>query len=82
MSTQQAWFECIKELARVAFFAGVTAVVGWGTAKLNLLDPTSTQYMIGIVVLRAIDSFVHNNAKIPLSTLSPTDVIANKIAES
>lgn len=82
MNTKQSALEGVKELCRTLFFACLTAAVMYGYTYLNgNYDPSSIQFVLGTVLLRGLDSFVHHNDSIPVSTLSPTDVLANKIAE-
>ncbi len=68
---KQATVDTAKELFRVVLFAGVSVVVAWGTTKLTTLDPTSVWVIVGTVVLRMVDKWVHTNDKVKLNGLSP-----------
>lgn len=67
----QAIVEAIKEAGRIAFFAAVTALVAWASDKLAGLDPTSMTVVIGTVVLRVVDKFVHENNDIKANGIAP-----------
>ena len=56
---KQAIIETLKEVGRIVFFAALTALVGWIGTKITEFDPTSLYYVIGTVVLRALDKYVH-----------------------
>ena len=58
---KQAIIEAVKEVARIMLFAALTALVGWIGTKITEFDPTSLYYVIGTVVLRALDKFVHKS---------------------
>lgn len=82
MNNKEAALELVKELARVLWLALVAAFLGWAYTKVNKsFDPTTTQYMVAVAALKALDKFVNKNKNIPISSLSPTDYIANKLAE-
>lgn len=66
-----ALIEAAKEGFRIALFAGLSALVAWGTTQLNLLDPNSTFVVIGTVVLRLADKFLHEDDTTDLKGLSP-----------
>lgn len=67
----QALKEAVKEVLRVAFFAAVTAVVGYAGQKLGHLDPSSVYYIVGTVALRAVDKYIHVNPDTKLTGISP-----------
>lgn len=58
---KQAILESVKEVARLAFFAALTAIVGWASQKVAGLDPTSIHYVIGTLLLRFVDKYVHKS---------------------
>lgn len=66
-----AIWEAIKEVARIAFFAAITAAVGWATQQLTQLDPTSIYYVGGTVILRFIDKWIHESQKTELKGIAP-----------
>jgi len=51
---KESVFEAVKEAARVVVFA----LVSWGLAKLGSLPQTEV-IMIGTIVLRMVDKFIH-----------------------
>ena len=59
MYNKQALKEAVKEVLRIALFAAVTAVVGWASQELAGLDPSSTFYVVGTLVLRLVDKYIH-----------------------
>lgn len=61
----------IKEGLRIAFFAGVSALVAWATTKLSSANPTSTFVIAGTIVLKLIDQYVHKSDSIKLNGISP-----------
>ena len=68
---KEAILEAVKEVARLALFAALTAAVAWATERLSGLDPSSTFYIIGTVVLRFVDKFLHSNEDISATGISP-----------
>lgn len=58
---KQAILETVKELARLAIFGAISALVTWLTSKVATFDPTTLQYIVGTVILRAADKYVHND---------------------
>lgn len=58
---KQAIIEGLKEVGRLAFFAAITAVLGWLTTKVSSLDPTSIYYIVGTVLLRFLDKVIHKS---------------------
>ena len=65
-----AFVESIKEIIRLAVFAGVAAVVSALLAGVNQL-PESTTTVVLTFLLRAADKFVHENKDIKMSGLVP-----------
>lgn len=63
--------EAIKELARVVILAAVTAAVGWLSQKVGHLDPSSAYYVVGTLVLRLVDKYVHANPNINAKGILP-----------
>lgn len=68
---KEAIFEAFKEVARIAVFAAITAIIGWATMKLSSYDPTSEFYIIGTTLLRAIDKYIHERKDVPLKGITP-----------
>lgn len=58
---KQALLETVKEVARIAVFGALAALVTWLTSKVATFDPTTVQYIIGTVILRAADKYIHND---------------------
>ena len=63
--------EMLKEVARIAFLAAVTAVLGWVGQQVANLDPSSTYYIVGTLVLRALDKYVHNASNLKSGGIAP-----------
>lgn len=68
---RKAVLESIKEVLRLAFFAAVAAAVAWVTTKLSTLDPSSTWVIVGTVVLRLVDKYIHVSPNTKLTGISP-----------
>jgi len=68
---KKAIVEALKEVARLAFFAAMSAAVGWAAQKAQLLDPTSTQYIIATLALKFLDKWVHENDQIEAKGIAP-----------
>lgn len=68
---KDAFVEAVKEILRVAFLAAVTAVLGYLGNLVAGLDPSSVYYVVGTVVLRAVDKYIHVNPDTKLKGLSP-----------
>lgn len=63
--------EAIKEAGRLAFFAAVSALVAYATTKLSTLDPTSVYVVVGTVLLRVVDKYIHSNENISATGIAP-----------
>lgn len=68
---KKAIIEALKELARLALFGALSAVVLWLGDAVNALDPTSLQFMIGTALWRIADKFVHENKNIDRQGIAP-----------
>ena len=55
--------EAIKEAARLALFAGVSAVIAFGLEKLGVMDQNEVSVMVGTMVLRTLDKAIHEWGK-------------------
>lgn len=71
MFNKQALIEALKEVGRLAFLGAVTAVLGYLTQLVAGLDPNSVYYVVGTVVLRAIDRYLHKSPDTKLTGISP-----------
>lgn len=69
--SKQALIEMAKEAARIAFFGALTALLGWFSQQLAGLDPSSVYYVVGTVVLRLVDKYIHENKDIAATGISP-----------
>ena len=67
----KAILETVKEASRIALFAAATALIGWASAKLAGFDPNSTYYVLGTVLLRLADKWIHENDNVALKGISP-----------
>lgn len=68
---KEALIEAVKEAARLAVLAAIAAVLLYLGELVNVLDPTSLQYMIGTALLRIADRYVHKNPDIKATGISP-----------
>lgn len=68
---KDALIEALKELARVAFLGAVSAGLAWLTTQVGNLDPNSTYAIVGTLVLKVIDKYVHKADNIPVKGISP-----------
>lgn len=68
---RNALVEAVKEGGRIALFAALAALVAFASDKLAGLDPSSTAVIVGTVVLRLVDKFVHINGKIKANGVAP-----------
>jgi hypothetical protein len=68
---KDAVISTVKEALRIALFAGIAALVAWGSDKLAGLDPSSTTVIIGTIVIRLADKFVHENEDINAKGIAP-----------
>lgn len=58
---QKAIEETLREVLRIALFGAVAALISWGTTKVAGLDPNSVYAIVGTVVLRAADKYIHED---------------------
>lgn len=68
---KQAIIEAVKELARIAFFGAIAAVLSWATTKIANIDPNSVYAVVGTIVLRVVDKWVHENENVKAGGLAP-----------
>lgn len=67
----KASWEAIKEVARMAVLAGISAAIGWGVTQLGSFEPSSVYVVVGLPVLRAIDKWLHENKDVKANGLVP-----------
>lgn len=58
---QKAIEETVREVLRIAVLGAVAGLVSWATTKVAGLDPNSVYAIVGTIVLRAADKYVHAN---------------------
>lgn len=63
---KQAVFEAAKELARVILFATIGFVIGYVTDL-----PQNTTTGVVLLLLRAVDKYLHENPEVKLNGLAP-----------
>lgn len=68
---KKALIEAVKELARIAFLGALAAILLWLGNLLTTLDPTSLQYIVLTLVLKAGDKYVAKNKKIDAKGIAP-----------
>lgn len=67
----KAVISAAKEAGRIFFFAGVSAIIAWGTTRLTSLDPTSTWVVVATLALKVADKFVHDNNNMKANGVAP-----------
>ena len=55
--------ETLKEAGRLALFAAVSAVVSFGLERLGVMDQSEVSVMVGTMVLRSLDKWLHEAGK-------------------
>lgn len=68
---KQAIIEALKELGRVLFFAALTAGIGWLSAKISAFEPTSLYYIVGTLILRVLDKYIHESETTERTGVAP-----------
>lgn len=63
--------EGVKELLRLALFAGIAAGITYLTQVLTSLDPGSVEAIVLTLVLRFVDKYVNKNPSIKHNGLAP-----------
>lgn len=71
MLNKQALIEMLKEAGRLAFFAALSAIVAYAGHVLAGLDPNSLVVVVGTMVLRLLDKYVHENDNTNLKGVAP-----------
>lgn len=72
---KQALVEALQEIMRVVFFASVSALIAFGLQKLGMQDQTDTVVILGTLVLKGLDKYVHDNKSIKLNGITDTKMI-------
>ena len=65
-------YEALQEMARVAFFASVSALVAYGLKQLSGQDQSQTVVLVGTLLLKGLDKYVHDNPAIKSNGLTDT----------
>lgn len=68
---KQALIELIKEGLRIALFAAISAVLSWATTQIADLPPDSVYAVVGTLILRLVDKYVHENKEVKAKGLAP-----------
>lgn len=68
---KKAIIEGAKEAGRVAFLGALSAVILWAGTLVSSLDPTSLQYIVLTILLKAGDKFVHKSEDIKATGIAP-----------
>lgn len=58
---KKAVLDTLKEAGRIAIFAAISALVAWGLQKLGVQDQTEPVVVIGTIVLRLVDKYIHKD---------------------
>lgn len=68
---KEAIIKTAKEVGRIVFFGGLTALALWVGTLVSSFDPTSLQFIIGTVIGRALDKYIHENEEIKANGVAP-----------
>lgn len=68
---KKAIWEAVKEVARLALFAAIAAVLSWAATQVANLDPNSVYTIVLAAALRFADKWVHENKDIKANGLAP-----------
>lgn len=66
-----AFYEAIKEGARLALMAAVSALIAYLAQWLGMQDQTELIVIVGTLVLRAADKYVNKNENIKANGIVP-----------
>ena len=72
---KKALMEAGQEVVRVVFFASVSALIAWGLAKLGVADQTDTVVILGTLVLKGLDKYIHDAKFIKFNGLTDTKIL-------
>ncbi len=65
-------WEATQEVARIAFFGAVSALVAFGLQQLGVKNQQEPVIMIGTLILKGLDNYIHNNPAIKSNGLTDT----------
>ncbi len=68
-------WEAVQEMGRIAFFGAVSALVAFGLQQLGLKNQSEPTIMIGTLLLKGLDNYIHNNPKIQSNGLTDTKMV-------
>lgn len=68
---KDAIISTVKEGLRIALFAALSALIAWASNKLAGLDPSSSTVVIGTILIRLVDKYVHENKDINAKGIAP-----------
>jgi hypothetical protein len=68
-------WEAVQEMARVAFFGAVSALISFGLQQLGVKNQQEPVIMIGTLLLKGLDKYIHDNPKIDSTGLTDTKMI-------
>lgn len=68
---KDAIMSTVKEGLRIALFAALSALIAWASNKLAGLDPSSSAVVIGTILIRLVDKYVHENKDINAKGIAP-----------
>ena len=68
---KKALIEAAKEPARIAFLGALAAILLWLSQLLTSLDPSSLQYIVLTIILKAGDKYVAKSKKIDAKGIAP-----------
>ncbi len=68
---KKAILEAVKEAGRLALFGAISAVLAYVTGMVQTLDPASAQAVIGLLILKFADKYVHKSKNIDANGIAP-----------
>ena len=71
---KKALMEAGQEIARVAFFAALSAVVAYGLRQFANMDQTEIVVVAGTILLKFVDKYVHDSKFIKFNGLTDTKI--------
>lgn len=68
---KEAVISAVKEGGRIFFLAGLVALGQWIASKISGYDPSSTGFIVGTLVVKMLDKYVHDNDNMNANGVAP-----------
>lgn len=72
---KKALSEALQEMGRVALFAAVSALIAYGLKQLAGMDQTELVVVLGTLVLKLADKYVHDSKYVKYNGLTDTKIL-------